>query len=620
MAEFGSAVITDAGAQLLAEVMAGSHQVEFTTLAIGDGSYTAEERTTEALQAMTALKSPQQSFAFSSISTYSDTTVLLKAVISNEQVLTGFYINEIGIFARDASDASATPILYSIVTATTADYLPAYNGSTPSTIQQNWYATLSNTATAVIDTTSAAYALAEDLANLQEAVVYPELTLAVDLTGATVSAASTVTVTDGTSTFTKQISASGSLVFDLPDYGTWSVSMTNGTDTAAAITVNVDTCKQYSASIAYFAAALDVTVVNGTGATITATDGTHTFTAVESGGTAHLNIYAAGTYTISAELSGETGALTDSVVISTAGTTYTAKAGFASTTLNDNDWEVISAVSAAGLGDVLWDVGDCKAVALSGTVGTQSVSGTYYVFIIGFDHNSEIEGNGITFQGFKTAQTNGTDIALCDSYYNQYQKYDGTKYFQMNHWGDSSNNNTNYGGWPACDMRYDILGSTDQAPSPYGSVKTTGATGQNPTATCATSPKANTLMAALPAALRAVMKQMTKWTDGVGNSSNVQANLRETKDYLPLLAEFEIFGARSYANEFEQNKQKQYDYYKNGNSRIKYKHSETGTAVYWWERSAYYNNATYFCYVYTNGSANVSSASYSYGLAPAFLI
>jgi hypothetical protein len=116
------------------------------------------------------------------------------------------------------------------------------------------------------------------------------------------------------------------------------------------------------------------------------------------------------------------------------------------------------------------------------------------------------------------------------------------------------------------------------------------------------------------------MKPITKVTDGVGNSSNVEANLRTTKDYLPLLAEFEIFGARSYANQYEQNHQKQYDYYKNGNPKIKYNHSATTTAVSWWERSAYCDNATHFCIVGTNGGADYYLASYSLGLAPAFLI
>lgn len=76
-----------------------------------------------------------------------------------------------------------------------------------------------------------------------------------------------------------------------------------------------------------FSATLNVTVVNGTGATITATDGTNTYTALESGGSASLTILIPGTYTVSAELDGETGSITDTVTMTASGT-YTAEVGF----------------------------------------------------------------------------------------------------------------------------------------------------------------------------------------------------------------------------------------------------------------------------------------------------
>ena len=79
-------------------------------------------------------------------------------------------------------------------------------------------------------------------------------------------------------------------------------------------------------------------------------------------------------------------------------------------------------------------------------------------------------------------------------------------------------------------------------------------------------------MAALPADLRAVMQPMTKYPDNKGNSSNVAANVTKTIDYLPLLSEFEIFGARSYANQYEKDYQAQYAYYSAGNSKVKYRH------------------------------------------------
>ena len=274
-------------------------------------------------------------------------------------------------------------------------------------------------------------------------------------------------------------------------------------------------------------------------------------------------------------------------------------------------WAEISEVSAAGTAANYFDVGDCKAVDLKGTVGTLALDTTLYVFVLGINHNGS---TGVTFGTFKTASDGGINVALCDSKYGS-NDTSGTKYFNMNHWG-----NKNYGGWAGSDLRYDVLGSTDVAPSGYGAEKTTSVVGYDATATCATNPVANTLMAALPADLRAVMKPMTTYADSKGNSSNVEENVTASIDYLPLLSEFEVFGTRSYANQYEQNKQAQYAYFAAGNSKVKYNHSSTGSSVYWWERSAYCNGNYSFCYVSNHGSANNGSAGNSYGLAPAFLV
>lgn len=283
--------------------------------------------------------------------------------------------------------------------------------------------------------------------------------------------------------------------------------------------------------------------------------------------------------------------------------------------LNDQTWAEIRQVSDAGQGSSYWSVGDRKAVLVNGTVGTLAVNQTLYVYILGFNHNSAKEGNGIQFGTFKTALSGGTDVCLVDGSYNSY-KTDGSKIFNMNHWG-----NYNYGGWKACDLRYDILGSTNKAPVNYGKARATSDTGYDAPTNTATSPVANTLMAALPADLRAVMKPITKYTDNKGNSSDVAANVTSSLDYLPLLAEQEIFGGnRTYSNQYEKNSQVQYAYYSAGNSKVKYRHSATGSAAYWWERSPHYNANNGFCAVTTNGYADYSNARYSYGLAPAFMV
>ena len=293
----------------------------------------------------------------------------------------------------------------------------------------------------------------------------------------------------------------------------------------------------------------------------------------------------------------------------TAGTNYTApssqsvtvEAKFVSSVLNENDWSVIKSVADASQGANYWAVGDRKAVTVNGTVGTQAINGTYYVYILGFDHNSSREGTGITFGTFKTALSGGTDICLVDSHYNDYST-GGQKWFNMNH-----SSNTNSGGWKGCDLRYDVLGSTNSNNNDAGT-------------TTATSPVSGTLMAALPSDLRAVMKPMTIYTDNTGGGSNTASYVTASVDYLPLLAEFEIFGTRSYANSAEQNYQQQYQYYKNGNSKVKYRHSSTSSTAYWWERSPYYHHSNYFCTVTTGGGANNNAARYSYGLAPAFRV
>ena len=293
----------------------------------------------------------------------------------------------------------------------------------------------------------------------------------------------------------------------------------------------------------------------------------------------------------------------------TAGANYTAPANknvtvnakFVSSVLNENEWSVIKSVADAGNGSNYWAVGDRKAVAVNGTVGTQAVNGTYYVYIIGFNHNSSREGNGITFGTFKTALSGGTDICLVDGQYNDYST-NGTKYFNMNH-----SSNTNSGGWKGCDLRYDVLGSTNT-------------NNGDATATTATSPVAGTLMAALPSDLRAVMKPMTIYTDNTGGGNNTASYVTASVDYLPLLAEFEIFGTRTYANSAEQNYQQQYAYYSAGNSKVKYRHTATGSTAYWWERSPNRTDSSHFCIVYANGSANFNTARYSIGLAPAFRV
>ena len=123
---------------------------------------------------------------------------------------------------------------------------------------------------------------------------------------------------------------------------------------------------------------------------------------------------------------------------------------------------------------------------------------------------------------------------------------------------------------------------------------------------------------ALPAAWRSAIKNCTKYSDNTGGGNDTASYVTATTQKIFLLAEFEVHGTRYYANSAEKNYQKQYDYYKNGNSKVKNQHSSTGSACIWWLRSVYASTATSFCDVGTGGSAYISSAYLSYGFAPGF--
>lgn len=284
-------------------------------------------------------------------------------------------------------------------------------------------------------------------------------------------------------------------------------------------------------------------------------------------------------------------------------------------TLDGTSWATISKLSENGEAQNYFSVGDTKMIHVEGKVGTLTLNRDYGVYIIGFDHNEALEGRGITFGTFKTASVNGVNIALCDTKYNT--KATSGKYYNMNHWGEY-----NYGGWAGSDMRYDILGSTDVAPSGYGSAKTTSVIGYDATENCATNPVANTLMAALPADLRVVMKPMTIFTDNVGGSNNFNnaSCVTASIDYLPLLSEYEVFGAEQYANQTEDLRMEQYAYFADGNSKVTYKHSSTGTAVFWSLRSVYRAYSENYAYVNNSGGESMGSVSMSRGIKPIFKV
>ena len=159
--------LTTAGKALLAKAQAGQTTIKITKAQTGSGSYSSGEN----IETRTALKTPKQTFPIQNkVISDADNTVILKIAITNKSedstLSTGYDITEFGIFAHDPQKGE---ILYSIATASTSDYMPAYNGVLPSVINMSYYLEVSNAANVTINS-AGALALQADLEALEERV------------------------------------------------------------------------------------------------------------------------------------------------------------------------------------------------------------------------------------------------------------------------------------------------------------------------------------------------------------------------------------------------------------------------------------------------------------------
>lgn len=173
-ADFNTGVVTTRGLALLAKWQLGTVTPTITRAVIGSGTYTSGESITD----RTALKSQKLSVGISTKYVQNGSTVLLKAIFDNTTVTTGFRVTEIGIYAIDPDLGE---ILYSMAVtadATNADYLPAYNGTYPSTIVFNYQIEIGNASSVTIQAGTGAYAPADDFNALSDDVDAVEISAA----------------------------------------------------------------------------------------------------------------------------------------------------------------------------------------------------------------------------------------------------------------------------------------------------------------------------------------------------------------------------------------------------------------------------------------------------------
>ena len=135
MANWNGFVLTHVGAELQAKVNAGLTDLVFTKVALGDGTATGD------LQNLTDLVSRKKDLTISDISV-SANVVIVKSIITNENLQTGFYMREMGLYATDPDDGE---ILYAVMVDTNPDYMPADGSATVVSELLTLNLTMSNT-------------------------------------------------------------------------------------------------------------------------------------------------------------------------------------------------------------------------------------------------------------------------------------------------------------------------------------------------------------------------------------------------------------------------------------------------------------------------------------------
>ena len=402
---------------------------------------------------------------------------------------------------------------------------------------------------------------------------------------ATAVAGATVTATCGETVVTGQAAGNGQAALEIKLPGNYVVQATmansygNATSNSQAVNV-VDNSGSYTATVKFIR--LTVEVDSGSQITISKGD-----TNISLTGTGSDQVYlpSTGTWAVTASKDDQDAS---AEVECSAYQDYSVELAYIQEVLDDNSWEMIKRVADADEGANWWSVGDTKSIVLNGKIGIlQANVMAIDVFILGFNHNASREGQHLIH--FAIGKISGKQVALCDS---QYNDYTSSTCFHMN----SSDDND--GGWNQSYMRKTILGNSG-SPS---------------------SPPSNSLLAALPADLRAVMQSVNKYTDNTGHSSSSSGAVTATVDWLWLLAEFELYGSRTYANQYERNSQQQYDYFKAGNPKTFGKHNATGTVVWAWSRSPHYNFYNRFVIFGTDGTATGNIASGSGGLFAGFAV
>lgn len=163
MAEFSKLVITNKGQALLAKMIAGSGNIEFTKVSASSTVYTDSQ-----LEGLTSLTNVKQTSLISKVTRTNEVAIKVETAFTNTELTAGYYMKALGLYAVDPDVGE---ILYAVTRETSGNcYMPAYNGITVSGAYVQLVTTVGNADNVSLEVDQAAVATIGDIQDLQKQI------------------------------------------------------------------------------------------------------------------------------------------------------------------------------------------------------------------------------------------------------------------------------------------------------------------------------------------------------------------------------------------------------------------------------------------------------------------
>ena len=162
MAEFKKIVITKKGQALMAKMIAGQGNIDFTKVAASESTYTDAQ-----LEGLTSLSGVKQTTLVSKVTRTNGVAIQVEAAMTNTDLKTGYYMKTLGLYAIDPDEGE---ILYGVSNATVPGWMPPYNGLTVSGAFFKLVTTVGNAENVSLNVDPGAVATIGDIQDLQEQI------------------------------------------------------------------------------------------------------------------------------------------------------------------------------------------------------------------------------------------------------------------------------------------------------------------------------------------------------------------------------------------------------------------------------------------------------------------